>query len=127
MHSPLAARRKKLPLRPLKRLLRLLPLRLLKLRLPLLQPRLLPLLTLRLPLLKPRLLPLLTLRLRLPSSNRFLTDEKTGLRAGFFMSAQRQERRKAGKTAAQSRSNSAMDSTCDVCGNMFTTPAPFIR
>jgi hypothetical protein len=27
----------------------------------------------------------------------------------------------------QSRSNSAIDSTCDVCGNMFTTPAPFSR
>ena len=28
---------------------------------------------------------------------------------------------------AQSRSNSAIDSTCDVFGNMFTTPAPFSR
>ena len=28
--------------------------------------------------------------------------------------------------APQSRSNSAIDSTCDVCGNMLTTPAPSV-
>ncbi|SPA14539.1 conserved exported hypothetical protein [Cupriavidus taiwanensis] len=82
MLSLLAARRKKLPPRPLTRLLRLLPLLLLKLRLRLLKPRPLRLLTLRPRLLTPRLR-LLTLRLRPPSSNRFLTDKKTGLRAGF--------------------------------------------
>ncbi|SOY44119.1 conserved hypothetical protein [Cupriavidus taiwanensis] len=83
MLSLLAARRKKLPPRPLTRLLRLLPLLLLKLRLRLLKPRPLRLLTLLRPrLLTPRLR-LLTLRLRPPSSNRFLTDKKTGLRAGF--------------------------------------------
>ncbi|SPC09585.1 conserved hypothetical protein [Cupriavidus taiwanensis] len=75
MLSLLAARRKKPPLRPLTRLLRLPPLRLLKLRLRLLKPRPLPLLTLRPRLLTPRLR-LLTLRLRPPSSNRFFTDKK---------------------------------------------------
>ncbi|SOZ37603.1 conserved protein of unknown function [Cupriavidus neocaledonicus] len=82
MLSLLAARRKKLPPRLLTRLLRLLPLPPLKLRLRLLKLRPLRLLTLRPRLLTPRLR-LLTLRLRPPSSNRFFTDKKTGLRAGF--------------------------------------------
>ncbi|SOZ15848.1 conserved hypothetical protein [Cupriavidus taiwanensis] len=86
MLSLLAARRKKLPPRPLTRLLRLLPLLLLKLRLRLLKPRPLRLLTLRPRLLTPRLR-LLTLRLRPPSSNRFLTDKKPAFGPVFVFGA----------------------------------------
>jgi hypothetical protein len=31
---------------------------------------------------------------------------------------------RGGADAGQSRSNSAIDSTCEVCGNMLMTPAP---
>lgn len=48
--------------------------------------------------------------------------KKTGLLAGFFIGSLNLQLY-CSRKPDQGKSNTAIDSTCAVCGNMFTTPA----